>query len=74
MKQQNKVVGNEDCVIRLTKTTVVEYKPNPEYYPKGSTPIDMARMDAQSDDSDYGVFSGNVGDMRETIQFEILRR
>jgi len=59
-------------MIRLIKTVVVEYEPNPEYYPKGSTMADMACLDAQSDSAEFGVFSGNTGEMTEKIEYEIV--
>ena len=59
-------------MIRLIKTVVVEYEPNPEYYPDGSTMADMAIMDARSDSAEFGVFSGNIGEMEEKIEYEIV--
>ena len=32
----------------------------------------MACMDARSDSAEFGVFSGNIGEMEEKIEYEIV--
>lgn len=60
-------------MIRLIRTTIVEYEPNPEYYPEGSTLANMACIDGSVDDADFNVFSGNTGVMTEKIEYEIVK-
>lgn len=43
--------------IRLTRLSVIEYTPDPSYYPEGSTIEQMAQIDASNDDIDL-TFSG----------------
>lgn len=54
--------------IRLTRTTIVEYEPNPDYYPEGFTLEQMAKMDIENDES-YLLF-GNANS--EEIKVEII--
>ncbi|MGM7720557.1 hypothetical protein [Metabacillus sp. Hm71] len=35
--------------IRITRTMVIEYEPDPNYYPEGSTIEEMAQIDANTE-------------------------
>lgn len=54
--------------IRLTRISIVEYEPEVEYYPNGSTFEDMARIDANADDRE-ALFIDCVSD---EITWEII--
>lgn len=54
--------------IRMTRTQVIEYVPNPAHYPDGSSIEDMAKFDAESDDLE-SVFTDLVD---ESVTYTIL--
>ena len=54
--------------IRLIRTTIVEYVPEPSYYPEGSTIKQMAEIDMQQDDREL-TFDNNISD---EIRYEII--
>jgi hypothetical protein len=57
--------------IKLIRTTVVEYEPNPNFYPDGVTTEEIAEMDAKAEDRDL-LFSGdNV--ISDTVSYELVR-
>ena len=57
--------------IRLTRVEVVEYEPNPEYYPEGSTIEQMAQMDsAETNDVRDEIFMSDL--KSEKITYEII--
>jgi hypothetical protein len=33
--------------VRVTVSIIMEFEPNPAYYPEGSTPLQMAQIDAE---------------------------
>ena len=55
-------------MIRLIRTTIVEYLPEPSFYPKGLTIEQMAELDIQADDREM-LFDSNVSD---EIKYEIF--
>lgn len=54
--------------IRMVRTQVIEYVPNPAYYPDGSSIEDMAKIDAESDDLE-SVFTDLIDD---SVTYTIL--
>lgn len=54
--------------IRLIRTMVTEYVPNPEYYDKGMTIEEMAQSDAEQDDLET-IFSTVV---KDEVKWEII--
>lgn len=55
--------------IRLIRTMVVEYEPNPKDYPDGATIEEMAQMDTETNDIN-SFFSGKL--MDDEVVFEIV--
>ena len=56
--------------IRLIRTMVVEYVPNPEWYPEGFTIEQMAELDANVDDREL-MFSGDDL-IKDEVKWEIV--
>jgi len=54
--------------IRLIRTTIVEYVPDPNYYPEGYTIEQMAEIDMQADDREL-MFENPISDK---IRYEIV--
>jgi len=54
--------------VRLIRTTIVEYTPDPVFYPEGSTIEQMAEIDIQSDDREM-LFEDSISDK---IKYEIF--
>jgi len=54
--------------IRLIRTQIIEYVPNPEHYPEGSSIEDMARIDAENDDVDLTFAECD----NEVVTYEII--
>lgn len=54
--------------IRLIRTMVTEYVPNPEYYDKGMTIEEMAQSDAEQDDLET-IFSSVL---KDEVKWEII--
>jgi hypothetical protein len=59
-------------MIRLIRTTIVEYEPNKEYYPEGFTLVDIAKIDGGADDAEFNIFCGGTGKKTEKIEYEII--
>lgn len=56
--------------IRLTRAIIMEYEPNPEYYPEGSTIEEIAQYDCDSDDQDLLFHSDAV--ISDNTTYEII--
>jgi hypothetical protein len=56
--------------IRLIRTMVVEYTPDPEWYPEGFTIEQMAELDANADDREL-TFSGDHL-IKDEVRWEII--
>lgn len=54
--------------IRLIRTMVIEYTPDPNYYPEGATIEEMAEIDARTDDLDL-LFEDCISD---EVKYEII--
>lgn len=55
--------------IRLIRTMVMEYEPNPEHYPKGASLEEMAKMDMSADDREL-LFEGNL--ISDELRCEVI--
>lgn len=56
--------------IRIIRTSILEYFPEPNYYEGCITIEDMAKVDVQTDDTEMLFSSENI---TETISYEIIR-
>ena len=54
--------------IRLIRTMIIEYEPNPDYYDEGTTIEQMAQIDATLDDREL-LFDNCVSD---EVKWEII--
>jgi hypothetical protein len=59
--------------VRMIRTMIVEYEPNPKYYPKGSTIEEMASIDIEQmkESGDYeSLFDNEL--ISDELKFEIV--
>lgn len=69
VNKKRKIEKTSKKKIRLIRTMIVEYEPNPEHYPEGASIEEMAIIDVASDDVDL-LFSGDLKE--DSVDYEII--